>query len=164
MLLGDNAYTYGTDIEYQNAIFNIYDEMLRNTVFWSTLGNHDDFNNNTFYNIFDFPTSAESGGTVSGTENYYSFDYANVHYICLNSQSVDRSPTGAMLTWLTNDLNSTNQDWIVAFFHHPAYTNGSHDSDNAGDSGGRMKDMRENALPILEAGSRFSFVRSFAFL
>ena len=28
---------------------------------------------------------------------------------------------------------------------------GTHDSDNVGDSGGRMRDMRENVLPILEA-------------
>ena len=44
------------------------------------------------------------------------------------------------------------QDWIIAFWHHPPYTKGSHNSDNAGDSGGRMVYMRENALPILEAG------------
>jgi len=57
-----------------------------------------------------------------------------------------------MLSWLQADLANTLSDWIVAFWHHPPYTKGSHDSDDAGDSGGRMHDMRENALPILEAG------------
>jgi hypothetical protein len=57
-----------------------------------------------------------------------------------------------MLTWLKNDLAATKQDWIISYFHHPPYTKGSHDSDNPADSGGRMRDMRENALPILEAG------------
>ncbi|MHC4139375.1 MAG: fibronectin type III domain-containing protein, partial [Planctomycetota bacterium] len=43
-------------------------------------------------------------------------------------------------------------DWIIAYFHHPPYTKGSHDSDNFSDSSGRLFYMRENALPILEAG------------
>ena len=44
------------------------------------------------------------------------------------------------------------QDWIIAFWHHPPYTKGSHNSDSLGDSNGRMVYIRENALPILEAG------------
>ncbi|MEI6356703.1 MAG: metallophosphoesterase, partial [Verrucomicrobiota bacterium] len=35
---------------------------------------------------------------------------------------------------------------------HPPYTKGSHDSDKRSDSDGRMAQMRENILPILEAG------------
>jgi hypothetical protein len=57
-----------------------------------------------------------------------------------------------MLTWLAEDLAATDQTWIIAFWHHPPYSKGGHNSDNASDSGGRMTDMRENALPILEAG------------
>jgi len=37
--------------------------------------------------------------------------------------------------------------WIIAFWHHPPYTKGSHDSDTEGE----LIDMRQNALPILEA-------------
>jgi hypothetical protein len=57
-----------------------------------------------------------------------------------------------MLTWLANDLAATQQYWIIAYWHHPPYSKGSHDSDNPADSGGRLRDMRENVLPILEAG------------
>jgi len=57
-----------------------------------------------------------------------------------------------MLTWLASDLAATAQDWVIAFWHHPPYTEGSHISDDPTDSGGRLRDMRENALPILEAG------------
>jgi len=85
-------------------------------------------------------------------EAYYAFDHGNVHFICLDSEGSSRAPGGAMLTWLQSDLLATGQDWIVAFWHHPPYTKGTHDSDNPADSGGRMRDMRENALPILEAG------------
>ncbi|MGH9463626.1 MAG: PKD domain-containing protein, partial [Vicinamibacteria bacterium] len=36
----------------------------------------------------------------------------------------------------------------IAYWHHPPYTKGSHNSD----SEGGLVDMRENALPVLEAG------------
>ena len=61
--------------------------------------------------------------------------------------------SGAMLTWLRADLaHATDADWTIAFWHHPPYTKGSHDSDRPEDSGRRMIDMREFVLPVLEAG------------
>ena len=155
LMLGDNAYPTGTDAEYEAAVFDTYPEQLRRTVLWPTRGNHDVLHgppDQDYYDIFSLPTAAQSGGLASGNEAYYSFDYANIHFICLDSEGTDRSTGGAMLTWLTNDLASTTQQWIVAYWHHPPYTKGSHDSDDDFDSGGRMRDMRANALPILEAG------------
>ncbi len=159
LMLGDNAYSSGTDAEYQAAVFNMYPAMLRKSVLWPTFGNHDAGSatsgpptSGVYYDIFNLPTAGEAGGLASGTEAYYAFDYGNIHFICLDSQGSDRSTGGAMLTWLQADLASTTQDWIIAFWHHPPYTKGSHDSDNIADSGGRMTDMRQNALPILEAG------------
>ena len=37
------------------------------------------------YDIFTLPKQGEAGGVASGTEAYYSFDYANVHFVCLES-------------------------------------------------------------------------------
>ena len=155
LMLGDNAYPNGTDAEYQAAVFDTYPLELRRTVLWPTRGNHELLvapPGQDYYDIFSLPTAAQAGGLASGNEAYYSFDYANIHFICLDSEGSDRSPGGAMLTWLANDLASTTRQWIVAFWHHPPYSKGSHDSDNDFDSGGRMRDMRANALPILEAG------------
>ena len=56
-----------------------------------------------------------------------------------------------MLTWMQDDLTDTLADWVIAFWHHPPYTKGSHDSDDVKDSAGAMRDMRENILPLLEA-------------
>jgi PKD repeat protein len=58
-----------------------------------------------------------------------------------------------------------DQPWVIAFWHHPPYTKGSHDSDTEG----ALIDMRQNALPILEAwgvdlvmtGHSHSYERSF---
>lgn len=152
--LGDNAYSTGTDAEYQIAVFDIYKDMLRKTVTWPTLGNHDAGSaasvtqSGAYYDMFTLPTLGQAGGLMSGTEAYYSFDYGNVHYICLDSEGTDRSPNGAMLTWLKNDLAATKQDWIITYWHHPPYTKGSHDSNTER----KLVEMRENALPILEAG------------
>jgi hypothetical protein len=154
LMLGDNAYVDGTDSEYQAAVFDMYPTLLRQTVLWPTLGNHDGQSADStaqsgpYYDIFTLPTQGEAGGLASGTEAYYSFDYGNIHFIVLDSFDTDRSPNGAMLTWLQNDLAATTQQWIIAYWHHPPYSKGSHDSDTEAE----LRDMRENALPILEAG------------
>lgn len=154
LMLGDNAYSTGTDKEHQIAVFDMYRDILKKSVVWPTLGNHDAGSaasitqSGVYYDIFTLPTLGQAGGLMSGTEAYYSFDYGNVHYVCLNSQDTDRSPNGAMLTWLKADLESTKQDWIIVFFHHPPYTKGSHDSNTER----QLVEMRTNALPIMEAG------------
>jgi acid phosphatase type 7 len=154
LLLGDNAYPDGTDADYQKAIFEMYPETLRTSPLWPTLGNHDGKSANSitqsgvYYDIFTLPTRGQAGGVASGTEAYYSFDYANTHFICLDSHDTDRSPDGAMAQWLKADLAATPRDWIVAFFHHPTYTKGTHDSDREA----KLVEMRQAFLPILEAG------------
>jgi len=171
MMLGDNAYNSGTDSEYQAAVFDTYPEMLRKSVLWATLGNHDGASANSstqsgpYYNIFTFPKAAEAGGLATGTEAYYSFDYSNIHFICLDSQETNRTPGGAMLTWAAADIAATTQEWIIAFWHHPPYTKGSHNSDTES----QLIEMRQNALPTLEAagvdlvlsGHSHSYERSF---
>jgi hypothetical protein len=151
LLLGDNAYLEGTDPQYQNAVFDMYAATMRTTPLFSTRGNHEKYAS-VYYDMFSFPTAAEAGGLASGTEAYYSLDFGNVHLICLDSNSSDLSPTGVMATWLAADLAATAQPWIVVFFHHPPYTDGSHTSDDPNDSGGRLIAVRENILPILEDG------------
>ena len=171
LMLGDNAYDSGTDEQYQAAVFDMYPQLLKNSPLWTTLGNHDsrsangDTQQGVYFNIFSLPTKGEAGGLASGSEAYYSFDYANVHVVCLNSMSTDRSPDGAMLTWLEEDLANTNQEWLIAFWHHPPYSKGSHDSDIEVE----LVEMRRYALPILEeagvdlvlSGHSHSYERSY---
>ncbi len=152
LMLGDNAYPRGTEEQYQAAVFDTYPEELATTVLWPTLGNHDGLSadaatgSGPYFDLFTLPRAGEAGGLASGTEAYYSFDYGPVHFVCLDSYDLDRSPAGAMLTWLDADLAATHQPWIIAYWHHPPYSKGSHDSDTEA----RLAEMRENALPILE--------------
>lgn len=156
LMLGDNAYTAGKDIEYQGSVFTMFDAMLRKSVLWPTLGNHDAGSANSptqfgvYYDIFTLPSQGQAGGVMSGTEAYYSFDYANIHVVCLDSSDSDWTKPGLMLRWLKADLEANQQDWLIAFCHHPPYTKGNHNSDNDRDSDARMRLMRQTVLPVLE--------------
>ncbi len=152
LMLGDNAYDDGTDQEYQEAVFDIYPELLANTPLWPTFGNHDFHASlgEPYFNIFSLPIGGECGGVASGTEAYYSFNYGNIHFVCLDSQSASNysdviGGTG-MADWLRADLEACTEDWIIAYFHHGPYTKGSHDSDKES----KHIEMRNNMLPILE--------------
>jgi hypothetical protein len=154
LMLGDNAYNSGTDAEYQNAVFNMYGGILRQTNVWSTVSNHDtnqstdpNMATTAYFSVFTIPTAGEAGGVASGTRKYYSFDFANIHFVSLDSMASDRSVNGPMLTWLARDLAANRKPWLVAFWHHAPYTKGSHDSDAEIE----LIEMRANALPILEA-------------
>jgi PKD repeat protein len=171
LMLGDNAMATGIDSQHQTKLFDIYHEMLRKSVLWPTLGNHDGATASSpdqtgpYYEIFTLPTAGEAGGVASGTEAYYSFDYANMHFVVLDSHETDRDIGSPMLTWLELDLASTVQDWIIVYFHHPPYSKGGHDSD----VDLRPTEMRENVIPILEdhgvdvvfTGHSHSYERSF---
>jgi len=152
--VGDMAYGSGTDKEFAGRFFSMYEPTLRNVPCWAAMGNHEGKTSNgksgvgPFYDAYMCPKEAESGGLASGHESYYSFDYGKVHFIALNSHDLDRSPSGAMAKWLKADLEETNQEWVVCFFHHPPYTKGSHDSDREG----QLIEMRKHIMPILESG------------
>ena len=66
LMLGDNAYSDGTDSEYQTAVFDAtdgYPTMLRKSVVWPTFGNHDSHSADSssqsgpYYDIFTLPKS-----------------------------------------------------------------------------------------------------------
>lgn len=157
LMLGDNAYNSGTDAEFQAAMFDMYPTILRQTPAWSTVGNHETGQSHTYnpnipyYRIFDLPRNGEAGGVPSGTEQYYSFDYGNIHFVCLDAMTSSRAANGPMANWLQQDLAANTNHWLIGFWHHPPYTKGSHDSDNPNGADFELVEMRENILPILEA-------------
>ncbi len=172
LMLGDNAYDAGKDSEYQDAVFqNMYEARLIDSVLWPTYGNHDaasadsSTQSGVYYDIFHLPTAAECGGVPSGTEAYWSFDWGNAHFVCLDSMESDPLIGGPMLTWLDLDLQANTRDWLIAFWHHPPYSKGSHDSDSQSE----LIDMRQNAVELLEqygvdlvlSGHSHSYERSY---
>ncbi len=183
IMLGDNAYNAGTELEHTNNFFNIYDNnVFDNHTIFPVPGNHEYANNGTraadhnipYYSIFTVPANGESGGLPSGTEHYYSFDYGSVHFIMLDSYGIDAgnrlyddTAVGVQAVWLKADLaaNAGKHKWTIACLHHPPYTNGSHRSDAEPD----LVAIRQKITPILErygvdvvlAGHSHVYERSF---
>ncbi|MCC2683631.1 MAG: phoA 3 [Paenibacillaceae bacterium] len=155
---GDMAYTHGLDSEFQTNFFRPYQETLRHTVLWPTMSNHEghtsDGNTDSgpYYDAFILPKAAEAGGVPSGTSSYFGFDYGQVHFVCLCSFSIRLDSESDQAKWLRADLEHVRKQgltkWIVAYFHHPAYTKGSHDSDTEK----ALVEVREHLYPILEEG------------
>ncbi|MEO5999280.1 MAG: metallophosphoesterase [Chitinophagaceae bacterium] len=174
IMLGDNAYNFGSDREYQTNFFDAYDEnIFDNHVVFPIPGNHEYYTQGVpYYSVFSLPTAGESGGLASGTESYYSFNYGNIHFVMLNSMGQDNGTslsdsTGAQAEWLKKDLaaDAGKHKWTIACLHHPPYTNGTHWSDWEQD----LTAIRQQITPILErfgvdavlAGHSHVYERSF---
>jgi predicted phosphodiesterase len=149
LLLGDNAYRSGTQVQFNKSLFKPYAELVKYLVPWAINGNHD-ARRWAMYDIFEFPKNGESGGVASGSEEYYAIESGNIHFVMLDSHEADTSKDSKMAKWLEKDLSKVTKPWIIAAFHHPPYSDGSHKSDSTRDSWGRMSRMRENIVPILE--------------
>lgn len=158
LTLGDNAYSNGSDAQFNAEFFGIYqNDVMKNMVLWPTPGNHD-YNNGAstattvpYYSIFSTPNNAEAGGVPSGTSAYYSYNYGNIHFISLDSYGTVAGnkmydTTGAQATWLKQDLAANTQRWTIAYWHHPPYTMGSHNSDTESD----LVAIRQKFIRILE--------------
>lgn len=164
LLLGDNAYAQGMDWEYQLRFFEYYqaDRLMKQTVLLPSPGNHDyspTANNyriedplSAYFNIFSVPTKGEVGGVPSGSKAYYSYDYANIHFVSLDSygrEEMDKrlfSKDSQQMIWLEKDLKANKQKWTIAFWHHPPYTMGSRNSDTEEE----LRLLREGVVPLLE--------------
>ncbi|HPG11562.1 MAG TPA: metallophosphoesterase [Chitinophagaceae bacterium] len=162
ILLGDNAYSSGTDAEYTSNFFNIYgNTILKNHKLFPAPGNHDYGNSSAnkssrsmaYHSNFSVPQNGESGGVASNKQNYYSYDIGNIHFLSLDSYgtesdgtSIETAGSSALKTWLDADLAANTKKWVIAYWHHPPYTKSSHNSDSEGD----LVNIRQNFIDFLE--------------
>lgn len=152
--LGDNAYPSGSEAELQSAVFDTFAPLLRSATFWPAPGNHDlvlsrsQTDEGPYFDAFSLPTRGEAGGEPSGRERWYAFDWGPLHVVSLDTVTGHRRPEGPMLDWLRRDLARARErrPWLIAAFHHPPYSRGSHDSAEEVATGL----VRERVVPILE--------------
>jgi hypothetical protein len=143
LMLGDNAYSASTDAQFDRAVFGMFPEMFRQTALWPEHGNDDFFVG--YYDAFTLPQNGEAGGVPSGNEYYFSFNYGNIHFVGLDSPG-DVSTNGAMYHWLERDLAANTNQWLIGYWHHPPYSDGSHKSD----LDPTQIALRQNFVPLLE--------------
>jgi hypothetical protein len=157
-MLGDNAYESGTDGEYQNAVFNVYQAMLRKSVLLPTLGNHDTAQSTAFNDNYPISRSSRCRVTPKWVASppapsittrsicEYPFHLPRLH---------DREPRhqrrDGQLAAERSRFNVAN--WIVAYWHHPSYTKGSHNSDTEIE----LVQMRQVFNPFLKTAALISF-------
>jgi hypothetical protein len=162
ILMGDNAYSTGTDAEYTSNFFGVYGaNIMKNHKMYPSPGNHDYANNSAnkssrsmaYHSNFSTPLNAECGGVASGKQNYYSYDIGNIHFLSLDSYgiegdgtSIQSAGTSSLKTWLTADLAANTKKWTIAYWHHPPYTKSSHNSDTESD----LIAIRQNFITFLE--------------
>ncbi|HMN31820.1 MAG TPA: metallophosphoesterase [Chitinophagaceae bacterium] len=164
VMLGDNAYDNGYDIEYQMKFFDYYKDVIKSKTLWPVLGNHDYANNYSlrinhqlaYLDIFSLPENAELGGVASNTERYYSFNYGNIHFVMLDSYGLENvggnyyavydTSFSLQYLWLKNDLMNNTMPWTIVCYHHPPYCMGNHNSDMEQD----LINLRTNLNPLLE--------------
>ncbi len=108
-----------------NEEWDYYDNAMKAINMSTTLapvaGNHDGLGvENWFNNMFNLDTT-ESVQTKDGVN--YSFDYGNIHFAVVNTNDV-LAISISQLTWLENDLKSTDKDWKIILMHKSPYSLG----------------------------------------
>ncbi len=149
LLLGDNAYVGGAQQEYQLGFFDPYKTnfVFNNSCIYASPGNHDYANDYNlalnhqipYYDVFKTPQNAELGGVPSNHKEFYSYNYANAHFISLDSYGIESGmyhlwdSLGPQYQWLEQDLQQDHSMWKIVYFHHPPFTMGTHNSDTESD-------------------------------
>jgi hypothetical protein len=140
LILGDIVYDLGEASLYDDRYFAPYAPLLRRMVVWPTIGNHDvalDPLGGPYLDAFVLPTN-----NPASSELYYSFDYGDAHFVCLDTHVSGHAPGSAQLQWAAADLAASSAKWKFVFFHVPPYSGGTHLDDPL---------VRAGIVPMLEA-------------
>jgi acid phosphatase type 7 len=142
LTLGDNAYSSGTDAEFQSHMFTPMAALLRQTPLFTAPGNHEYESSGAQPYLDNFYVTANN---PEHTEFYYSFDWGPVHFVSLDSSCAIGYPgpcdPNRQMAWFEDDIAATAQPWKVVFFHHPPWSSGEHGSD---------LEMRRDYGPLFE--------------
>ncbi len=114
---------------YDDRFISPYAPLLRRMVIWPTIGNHDvalDPLGGPYIDAFVLPTN-----NPLSTELYYSFDYGDVHFVCLDTHVTGHGAASAQVQWAAADLAASNAKWKFVFFHVPPWTGGTHTDDSS---------------------------------
>jgi hypothetical protein len=117
LMLGDNLYGRERRSDFRRKFEEPYHPLLGAGVrFYASLGNHDG-QNERFYRPFHM-----------GGQRYYKFSAGNADFFALDSNNMDPQ----QVAWLTRELDRSQAEWKICFFHHPLYSDGRfHGSDLA---------------------------------
>ena len=114
LTFGDNTQLDGTAEEFEfcyDPTWGVYKYKTH-----PTPGNHD------YHADRALPYYAYFGSAAGEVDKgYYSYDIGYWHLIALNS-NIDDGPSSPQLQWLQADLDSHQNNCILAYWHHPLFT------------------------------------------
>jgi len=161
LLLGDNAYNGGYDTEYSTNFFAAYQgSIMKKAPLWPAPGNHDYDNNGTnqnthavpYYEIFNLPYKQTVVAWRQILKPIIPMIMVIYIFLALDSYGKENNATrlydttGAQVQWIKSDLAANTKPWVIAYWHHPPYTMGSHNSDTEAE----LINIRSNFIRILE--------------
>jgi 3',5'-cyclic AMP phosphodiesterase CpdA len=115
--VGDNIYGSERPQDFTKKFEAPYKALLDNGVkFYASLGNHDS-REQRFYKLFNMEGNL-----------YYSFKAPseNVRFFAFETTYMEPE----QVKWIEGELQKTNEDWKITYFHHPLYSSGErHGSD-----------------------------------
>jgi len=121
--VGDIAYQSGTYNEFTANYFEYYYTLMRRACFFTIAGNHEYI---TQYSAPYLALHAPPTDTVPALDRgkYYSFDWADIHFVGLDANLLDpyfADAQARMLAWFDNDLANTRATWKIVFWHQTPY-------------------------------------------
>jgi hypothetical protein len=118
LTVGDNLYGSERPQDFKKKFEDPYKPLLDAGVkFYASLGNHDS-REQRYYKLFNM--DGKLYYTVKAPEE-------SVRFFALDSSQLDRD----QLAWVGKELEGSNEDWKIMFFHHPPYSSGGrHGSDS----------------------------------
>jgi len=117
----------GSNVRQWKWLLDISSDVLMNTSFMPTAGNHEDSDDALSTN-FVLP-NVPAQNTESGV--YYHFDYNNARFMVLNTNDLNGDKlSDAQIDWLKTTAKASNAKWKIAALHKAVYSNGSHFDDS----------------------------------
>jgi predicted MPP superfamily phosphohydrolase len=115
IMLGDNFYGRQRPRDLVDKFEKPYAPLLAAGVkFYASLGNHDN------------PSTLNYPPINMGGQRYYTYVRKNVRFFVLDTNVLDER----QLAWAEQELSRSQDDWKIAYFHHPIYSSaGRHGSD-----------------------------------
>ena len=126
--LGDIVYDY-SELNQDPKLFQPYANVFRNVAWYPICGNHD--HAFCYVLVDNHALPANSPFMTNPNKNLrrtvFSFDYGNAHFVALDS-NIDHTATSPQVLWAQADLAASTATWKIMYWHHNAWSAGSHKS------------------------------------
>ncbi len=155
---------------FDRQFFGFYHNVILQAPIYTSIGNHDaqKYGKANYLEAMVLPAGSQQGG-----ERYYSFNWNNVHFFCLDTTDEQGNsagvwdPAGPQAAWLEADLEAMHnrQAWIIVFFHHPPYADPPHDpEENVWQLRQLFDVFRAHHVDLVFAGHSHFYERTYALL